>query len=331
MTQLYGSMSQRRHHIGEASAIGAARRDAQRLAAELGLDETSSGRLGVVVTELATNVLRHAGAGELLIQAVPGAAGSAVEVLAIDRGQGMADLQTCLRDGYSSAGTSGTGLGAVKRLAAEFDVESLPGKGTVVMARVGSHATLRIGAVCVARDGESECGDTWRMARDAKGRCALMVADGLGHGPSAAAAASLAAAAFISSPFDPPQQQIERAHHALINTRGAAVACAVWTDARSVSYAGIGNIAGRLSAADGSRGLVSHGGTLGFQVRRVQQFEYPAGDGALLIMHSDGLTARWELNDHGNLRRHHPAVVAAALYRDHLRGKDDATIVVMPV
>jgi anti-sigma regulatory factor (Ser/Thr protein kinase) len=331
MTQLYGSRLQRRHQIGDPSAVGAARRDAQRLAAELALDETTTGKLGVMVTELATNVLRHAGGGELLLQAIPGPTGSAVEVLAIDRGQGMTDVQSCLRDGYSSAGTSGTGLGAVKRLAAEFDVESLPGKGTIVMARVGSHPTLRVGAVCVPRDGETECGDTWRMACDAQQGCALMVVDGLGHGPSAAAAATLAACAFVSRPFDPPRQQIERAHHALTNTRGAAVACAAWSFAGTVAYAGIGNIAGRLSAADGSRGLVSHSGTLGFQVRRVQQFEYPASDGTLLIMHSDGLTSRWDLGDHGNLQRHHPAVVAATLYRDHLRGKDDATVVVVPV
>jgi anti-sigma regulatory factor (Ser/Thr protein kinase) len=331
MTQFYGSLLQRRHHIDDASAIGAARRDAQRLAAELALDETTGGKLGVIVTELASNVLRHAGTGELLIQAIPGSAGTAVEVLAIDRGQGMRDVQSCLRDGYSSSGTSGTGLGAVKRLAAEFDVESLPGKGTVVMARVGSHPTLRMGAVCVPRDGETVCGDTWRMACDAQRGCALMVADGLGHGPSAAEASGQAAAAFVSHPFDPPQQQIERAHHALTNTRGAAVACALWTLAGTVAYAGIGNIAGRLTAADGSRGLVSHSGTLGFQMRRVQQFEYPASNGTLLIMHSDGLTARWDLSDHGNLRRHHPAVVAATLYRDHVRGKDDATVVVVPL
>src|SRR5579863_2581453 len=133
MTQIFGSLLQRRHHIGDGSAIGAARRDAQRLAGELQLDETVGGRLGVIVTELATNVLRHGGGGDLLLQALPAAAGNAVEVIAIDRGPGMADLQKCLRDGYSSGGTPGTGLGAVRRLAAEFDLESHPGKGTVVM------------------------------------------------------------------------------------------------------------------------------------------------------------------------------------------------------
>lgn len=329
MTQIYGSVLQRCHDIAEASAIGAARRDAQRLAGQLGLEETANGRLAVVVTELATNALRHAGGGHLLIQGLPGAGGNAVEVIAIDRGPGMADVQKCLRDGYSSAGTPGTGLGAVKRLAAEFDLESRPGKGTVVMARLGAAHTPRLGAVCVARQGESACGDTWRLARDGTARCSLIVIDGLGHGPLAAAAAELAADVFVSRPFDTPQTQLQHTHQALAGSRGAAVACAAWSDAHTLRYAGIGNIAGRLSAPEGSRGLMSHNGTLGFQVRRVQELEYPLSAANLLIMHSDGLSARWELEDHPGLRQHHPAVVAAALYRDHMRGTDDATVLVV--
>jgi anti-sigma regulatory factor (Ser/Thr protein kinase) len=328
MTQLYGSLLQRRHHIGENSAIGAVRRDAQRLAAQLQWDETASGKLGVIVTELATNALRHAGGGEVLIQALPAEGGAAVEVIAIDRGPGMADPQKCLRDGYSSAGTAGTGLGAVRRLAGEFDLDSHPGKGTVVVARVGAPCAPRFGAVCVPREGEWACGDTWRLAHDGASN-ALIVIDGLGHGPAAAEVAELAAGVFVAHPFESPRAQIEQTHLALSGSRGAAVACAAWTGAHSLRYAGIGNIAGRLSAPDGSRGLLSHNGTLGFQMRRVQELEYPLGGASLLIMHSDGLTARWELSDHPGMRQHHPAVIAATLYRDHMRGKDDATVVVV--
>jgi hypothetical protein len=73
---------------------------------------------------------------------------------------------------------------------------------------------------------------------------------------------------------------------------------------------------------------VSHNGTLGFQFRRLQQFEYAFGTGALLVMHSDGLSARWNLDDHPGLRQRHPAVIAATLHRDHSRGRDDSTVVV---
>jgi anti-sigma regulatory factor (Ser/Thr protein kinase) len=328
MLRVYGSEGQRRHQIGDPSAIGEARRDAQRLAAHYTLDETTSGRIGVVVTELATNILRHGGGGELLLQTLPTANGTTVEVLAVDRDPGMRDVEQCLQDGYSSGGgTLGTGLGAVRRMAAEFDLYSVSARGTVVMARVGEPAP-RFGAVSTAKGGETVCGDAWRMASGEYSQTALVVIDGLGHGPSAAEAAQKAADSFTAKPFETPARQIERAHQALAGTRGAAVACAAWDAARALSYAGIGNIAGRLCGTGGNQGLVSHNGTLGFQMRRVQQFNYPLSENTLLIMHTDGISARWDLDDHEGLRFRHPAVIAATLHRDHSRGRDDSTILV---
>jgi anti-sigma regulatory factor (Ser/Thr protein kinase) len=331
MPLLHGIPLQRRHSIRESSAIGTARRDSQQLAAELNLDETASAQVGVVVTELATNVLRHAGAGEILLQGIAGPDGAAIEIVAIDRGRGMRDIGKCLRDGYSSAGTPGNGLGAVKRLSGEFDISSVLEKGTVVMSRIGHTPSSRFGAICAAREGEVECGDTWRFARNEAARSALVVIDGLGHGPGAAEAAHRAATSFVEQPFDGPRRQIERTHQALMGSRGAAVACAAWNGTGTLTYAGVGNISGRLWSAEGSRGLVSHNGTLGYQMHRVQEFDYPLSNGALLIMHSDGLSARWDLDDHVGLRHHHPALIAATLYRDHLRGRDDATVVVVSV
>jgi anti-sigma regulatory factor (Ser/Thr protein kinase) len=328
MLQLFGMEPQRRHMIRESSAIGEARRDAQRLAVKLGLDETQAGRAGVIVSELATNVFRHAGCGELLLQSIPGAQRSGIEFIAIDRGPGMDNPADCLRDGFSTGGTAGTGLGAVKRLSTEFDVYSVRGRGTVVMARIGPSDMGRFGAVCIPIEGESDCGDTWRLARQGEST-ALLLLDGLGHGTPAAQAAQRGAQVFQEAPFDEPAALIERIHHRLNGTRGAAGACAHVVGSSPLSYAGIGNIAGHLVGTESTRGLVSHSGTLGFQTRRVQQFSYPSLGPAFLIMHSDGLSARWDLADHAGLSQHHPAVMAAVLYRDHARGRDDATIVVV--
>jgi hypothetical protein len=75
--------------------------------------------------------------------------------------------------------------------------------------------------------------------------------------------------------------------------------------------------------------LVSHHGTLGAaQPLRAQQFTYECPAGALLIMHSDGLAARWNLSDYPGLQQRHPAVVAGVLYRDKVRVRDDATVLV---
>jgi hypothetical protein len=265
-----------------------------------------------------------------------------VELLAIDRGRGMHDVEQCLADGYSTAGTPGTGLGAVRRMAREFDIYSVSGEGTVIMARVGSTAGalrdavaggaealgIRFGAVSVALHGEIECGDSWGLATTG-GMTAIMVADGLGHGPLAAQAAQLAIGSFAASPFDASRDVLERAHAVMCGTRGAAAACARIDPAGALSYAGIGNIYAALVTDDSSRGLVSHNGTLGLRIPRLQQFEYRRAPRELLIMHSDGVSARWNQLRRSGLLQRHPAVIAAVLYRDHGRARDDATIVVV--
>ena len=99
--------------VSEASQIGEARREAAQLAADLGFDEAGAGRAALVANELASNLVKHAGGGEVLLDGST----QGLDVLAIDRGPGIANLKACMADGYSTAGTLGHGLGAVKRLA----------------------------------------------------------------------------------------------------------------------------------------------------------------------------------------------------------------------
>jgi hypothetical protein len=84
-----------------------------------------------------------------------------------------------------------------------------------------------------------------------------------------------------------------------------------------------------LLSPAGSRGLFTHNGTVGAQVRKVQEFEYAWPDGGLLVMHSDGLQTRWSMDPYPGLMARHPAVVAGVLYRDFQRGRDDATVLVL--
>jgi Stage II sporulation protein E (SpoIIE) len=263
-----------------------------------------------------------------LLQPLKAGAGEAIELIAIDRGRGMSNVERCLNDGYSTGGTSGTGLGAVRRLSCEFDIHSVPGEGTVVMSRVGARPASRFGAISIPLKGETECGDGWALAQEADATT-LMVIDGLGHGSFAAIAAESAQESFAAAPSETPRAIIERAHRALSSTRGAAAAVARITGTNKVSYAGVGNITGYLIENGKSQGLVSHNGTLGLTLPRLQQFEYERSAASLLVMHSDGLSARWDLRKNDMLRARHPAVIAAVLYRDHARPRDDATVVVL--
>jgi anti-sigma regulatory factor (Ser/Thr protein kinase) len=330
--------------VSDLSSVGEARRAASRLADAAGLDAADGGRAAIVATELATNLARHAGpaGGAVLLWGE----GGAVEVTSVDAGPGMRDVARCFEDGFSTGGTPGTGLGAVRRQSDALDVFS-DASGTVLWARVDARAgtpsaggrpagqtpaPLAVGAISVPAPGETVCGDAWRISREADGRIALMIADGLGHGPGAAAASDAACAVFWANPFAAPDVLIETMHAALAGTRGAAISVAQIDPPRGVlRYAGVGNIAGSLRAADGAggRGMFSHNGTVGHLMRKVQMFEYPWAPSSLLLIHSDGLQTRWALDKYPGLARRHPAVIGGVLYRDFCRGRDDATIVVL--
>jgi anti-sigma regulatory factor (Ser/Thr protein kinase) len=317
--------------VTEPSQVGEARRAAAALAARLGFGEQEAGKVALVVTEAATNLVKHAREGVILLRPLERGGATGVELLALDRGPGTADVSRWLSDGFSTAGTSGTGLGAITRLAAFADLHSTPEKGTALLARLWSRppaeaAGLRVGAVCVPVAGEEVCGDAWAVAQDA-GRALVLVADGLGHGPQAAAAAQEAVRVFRDNAAGAPAEILQAIHLALRSTRGAAAAVAAVDRAGgAVVYAGVGNVSGMILAQEGSRSLVSHNGTLGHEARKFQEFASPFAEHATLVMHTDGLLSRWALDAYPGLARRDPALIAGILFRDFRRGRDDTTV-----
>ena len=322
----------------EPSQVGEARRAVTRLATDHELGETAVGRVALIVTELGNNLWRHATKGRLLIGCRKSADGCQLEVISIDSGPGM-DVARCLRDGYSSGGTPGTGLGAVRRLSTDFSVFSADGKGTVILSRTWVPSPAAAGApsprarfahagICVAAPGEVVSGDGWDIRID-DGKASVMVADGLGHGPVAAEASDEALKIFAATSGS-PSTILERAHPLMRGTRGAAVSIATVDANRGiVDYAGAGNISCRMISGIEDRSLMSQHGTLGVQIRKLQDISYVWPEHSLIVLHSDGLVTRWNLKDVGGLLQCDPAVVAGWLLRDHTRGHDDVTVVVL--
>jgi anti-sigma regulatory factor (Ser/Thr protein kinase) len=321
--------------VDDASGPGRARRVAAALAADLGFTDTRVAEIGIAVTELGTNLYKHAREGLLLARSVRAVEEAAVEIVAIDSGPGIANVEEAMRDGRSTAGTLGVGFGAVRRLADACSVLSEPGAGTIVTARFhrrrGTPDELPgepAAGITRPIDGEDVCGDAYAVC-DEGGLITLMMCDGSGHGPLAALASQAAVRSFHDDRTGGPAEILTRIHTALRRTRGGAAAVAeLDVGRRTVRFAGVGNIAASVVAGGRKLGMMSVPGIVGYQVRSIKTFDYPLPDDAVVVLHSDGLTERWSPADRGLLFGRDALLIAAALLRDAGVRRDDAGVLV---
>lgn len=188
---------------------------------------------------------------------------------------------------------------------------------------------MAIGVVCLPLVPDEPCGDGWYVIRD-PGRTTILVVDGLGHGPEAAKVQLEAIRIFRKDPNGDPAEIIRTLHAGLRSTRGGVAAAAVIDEDRGrVTYAGAGNILGQIITGSETVKMVSLNGTLGNDIRKIQDFSYSWETGALLVMYSDGLSMQWDLENYPGLRQKDPALIAGVLYRDHTRGTDDVTVLIV--
>ncbi|MEV2194608.1 ATP-binding SpoIIE family protein phosphatase [Streptomyces phaeochromogenes] len=345
--------------VHDSTRVRDARVAAEGAAALAGLDGNRTAAAALVATELATNLLKHAKGGQLLIETVPPTvlpagqkATSVVQIAAIDHGPGMADVPAALRDGFSTASTLGAGLGACRRVADDFDLHSVPGRGTVALARIGTTraggprsrhraappapvaAAARAGGVNIPFAGAEFSGDAWAWVRSGH-RTTLMLADGLGHGPDAARASSAAVEALRRSGHLPPAEVLRYLDAELRPTRGAAVAVAqLDTETGRLAFSGIGNIGARLRTGEGWRHLLSRPGIVGaHRPTTIPERQATWGADCLLVLHSDGLPSRWTPPTDACLASFDPAVIASVTVRDASSSarpvRDDTAVAVL--
>jgi anti-sigma regulatory factor (Ser/Thr protein kinase)/serine/threonine protein phosphatase PrpC len=318
----------------DSSQVGEARRFALVLCSELDFEETRQGRVGIIVNELGNNLVRYASHSRLIFRKFSDSTGVGVEILSIDSGPGL-DIDRALEDGYSTGGTPGTGLGSVRRLSDVFDIHSSIEKGTVVLSRVNSRTpihvdgsgVLEIGAVNIALAGEDVCGDSWCVKQSGTDYSVLVV-DGLGHGPFANQAASIAVDSFLESAAGGVAEAMQHIHSRLKGSRGAAVFI-VKIQNGSASFVGVGNIRAVLKSETEMKTLITQNGTAGLNIGSLKVFSQPWESDGFLILHSDGISSRWDLSAYPGIIHRHPSILAAVLYRDYSRGTDDSTVVVV--
>jgi anti-sigma regulatory factor (Ser/Thr protein kinase) len=318
--------------VTDPSSVGEVRRGALMAAHRLGFDDTRSGEFALLATEASRNVLVHGGGGQVLLVGFRERDAPLGRILAMDKGPGIADLARAMSDGYSTGGTMGGGMGAMKRIATVLEIYSNR-DGTLVLLQIGKSAPdtqpLQIAGMAVPYPGERVCGDAWAYHQSPE-RMLILIADGLGHGWDAHEAASEAVTVFRKRADLRPAGVLEYLHEALRKTRGAVAALAeIRPLDRKLTYAGIGNISAVVSSGGTTRSLVSHNGTLGLAMSRTQEFTSDWAADAVLVMHSDGLQARWDLSAYPGLLSRHPALIGGALLRDFRRQRDDASVVVV--
>lgn len=320
--------------VENEAAAGDVRRAVARISGDLGFAEHRVAEIAVASKELAMNAHIHGVASWIVVRHRCTPDQPTVEVLVIDSGPGLADVDGVMRDGVSSAGTLGIGLGAVTRIANRFEMFSEPNRGTVTVAAFCSSSAAFVPAPVVDGvtrpiTGETVCGDAW-AAEQVGDFVGIIVADGLGHGSLAASASQLAVEEFLVDPARSPSAILHAAHQRLVGTRGAAISVVqINMTSGDVRFAGIGNIAGRIVHESRTSGMTAQPGIVGQHMRNVRDIALRAVPGDLVILHSDGLTSKWDLSTYPGLAMQSRDVVGAVLLRDAGLRQDDASVVVL--
>jgi anti-sigma regulatory factor (Ser/Thr protein kinase) len=333
--------------VEDVSAVPACRQAVQALAERLGFPAARVGQLALAVTEAASNLHKHAEQGSLLLCVNRDGPQPGIDLVTIDAGPGLRDVSAALRDGHSTTGTLGIGLGAIQRLADFSDLYSARGHSTALAARF--RAVLAGGTTPpdppelggAARPsnppwgagllrpitGETECGDAYG-AVEVDGAVTAVLCDGLGHGPLAATAAAAGVAAVLEAPAGEPAVLLERVHRRMSGTRGGAVGI-VRIGGQLARFAGLGNVAASIVSGGKRRSMISIPGIAGQQARTIRQFEYEVPPGAAVILHSDGISSRWEAAALPGIEARDPLLIAAVLLAEAGVHRDDAGVLVL--
>ena len=340
--------------IKDEAQVGAARRGVRRFAAPLGFSEDELAELDIVVQELGTNAARYSQVGGRLHWTTlldDDAAG--LELFYWDKGPGIYDVETAVRDGVSSGGGLGTGFGAIRRLTDDFEIHSMV-RGTtsrLVRARRSNHGTAilcrkrvaslrhthagaadshetQFGVWSRCRKGEDVNGDAYFIGRH-EGSLLLAAIDGLGHGRGACEASQVAIETLSEWKGEPLDEVILAAHDALRATRGAVIGVVqIEREDEKFYYAGVGNVDVRVFNSPEPVRPVPMNGTLGSRLSTLRVWPHPWSEGTTIVLATDGLSTTWDATLYPGLLAKSPQLIAGVLLRDYGRDSDDATILV---
>lgn len=331
------------HKIEDKSFTSFIKREIHTRVAEAPFTIKQRGEIDIVVSEILSNIVKHAQRGEILyrINTDP-EAGAQFEFISIDYGPGMDDPVRMMKDGMSTTQTLGHGLGAISRLSNFLQLFTIPRWGTILYTRIGDEQVrpvhkpgfinLDLKALMVSKPPEFVCGDGFRVKQD-EDHIKLLFADGLGHGEFAKDAVDCAGEAFGLCEEVNPVDILRNIHESVRRTRGL-VATVVVVNRRGTewSFCGVGNILTRLYSGIEYKNYLSYNGTIGLNIpNSMKASVFPIERNQHLIMCSDGIQTRWDLTKYPSIFKYDNTILAAALYKDHSRGTDDSGMLIAKV
>jgi anti-sigma regulatory factor (Ser/Thr protein kinase) len=316
------------------------KKEVHALAVTGGFSARKAGEIDIIVAEMVSNLVKHAGGGELLVKLIEEEGIQGLELISIDNGIGMTDVTRMVADGVSTKNTLGQGLGAMKRLADIFQVYSLKDWGTVILCRVfekplpdtRKHPKVEIRTAMIPKDGESECGDGFSsLVTDDVIK--IFMGDGLGHGPEAAKAVLTAIDSFNQCTEIVPSEIIRRINEAVKKTRGLVGTVAVFTnDDKKWRICGVGNIATRINSQLGVKTYNAYNGIIGLNVpKTLTNLEVGYEEGQHVILCSDGIKSRWDAYKYPAILRYDASVFAVSLLKEFARHTDDMSVAVCKI
>jgi anti-sigma regulatory factor (Ser/Thr protein kinase) len=326
-------------NANDRSYLAIVKREIHKLAVDAVFGQKKINEIDILVSELGSNLIKHASGGEILAGILPAVDGAALELISIDNGPGIPDLVRMMKDGASTTQTLGHGLGSIYRLSDYFEIYSQKDWGTILLSRIypegapkknarTSHPSFR--SLVITKPGELVCGDGCYSFTGEDGTIRLLVADGLGHGSEANRAVREAIAAFKAFDSDSPAEILRHLHLALKKTRGV-VATVVLVDPvkKTWKLCGIGNISTRLSGHQQPKGYLSYNGIIGHNMpHTLNDQELSQNEYQQIVLCSDGIRSRWEHSKLPDLHKQDLIVQAAAVYKDFGRKTDDMLITI---
>jgi len=326
------------YKIDDRSLIAFIKREIHNLALQLGFTPHRAAETDIIIAELTSNLIKYAGGGELLYKSIQVDGRNEIEIYCLDSGIGIDNVVKIMNDGYSTSNTLGEGLGAIKRLSNDFQIYSMRGWGTVQYVKISDKADnpatpvipgFNFSVVNVNYPGEKVCGDGYYVKHTSKG-FQIFVGDGLGHGANAHEAVEMAIRAFRRSTSSESAAILREIHEAVKKSRGlvATIACVDY-NLETWNICGIGNINTRIYRGLENKTYTPYNGIIGHNIpRTLNSTVVPYLKHQVIVMHSDGLKTRWNLNDLISIIKQGPGVIASSLYKDNIRGTDDATVLV---